>query len=71
MPENSKDSNNKDLEQAELSAYKPAYKEKSKKPENQAQELPPELAEIVSVWPELPEHIKQAIKALIQTHIKQ
>ncbi len=70
MPENSKDSNNKELEHTETSAYKPAYKEKSKKVENQAQELPSELAEIVSVWPELPAHIKEAIKALIQIHNK-
>ena len=30
----------------------------------------PDLADIVKAWPDLPEHIKQAIKALIETHKK-
>jgi len=28
----------------------------------------PDLEEIVRIWPGLPEHIKAAIKALVQTH---
>jgi hypothetical protein len=27
-----------------------------------------DLAEILAVWPELPEYIKAAIKALVETH---
>jgi F0F1-type ATP synthase beta subunit len=30
----------------------------------------PDLADLVRAWPELPEHIKTAIKALIQTNHK-
>jgi len=41
-----------------------------KRSEIDTQNLPADLAEIVAVWPELPEHIKQAIKALIHTHLK-
>ena len=34
-----------------------------------ADNLSDDLLEIVAVWPELPEHLKAAIRALIQTHI--
>ena len=34
-----------------------------KSTKNQVQKLPADLAEIIAVWPELPEHIKAVIKA--------
>lgn len=30
----------------------------------------PELRKIVEIWPQLPEHIKAGIQALVQTHIE-
>ena len=71
MQQNDKPVNNKDLQQAESGAYKPAYKQNPKTRQNEPVELPSDLAEIVAVWPELPEHIKAAIKTLAQTHIKE
>ena len=70
MLQNSNDSQNKDLSQAEIGAYKPAYKENPKTAKKQPENLPDDLVEIVAVWPDLPEHIKAAIKALVQTHSK-
>ena len=40
-----------------------------KQPKIDTSELPSDLAEIVALWPSLPEHIKAAVKALVQTHI--
>ena len=34
------------------------------------QELPSDVAEIVTAWPDLPEHIKAAITTLVQAHGK-
>ena len=30
----------------------------------------PDLAAIVKAWPDLPEHVEQSIKALVETHKK-
>jgi len=63
-----------DLQTAETGAYKPAYKENPKTSPKQVEtdtsKLPSDLVEIVAFWPQLPEHIKAAIKALVQTHIE-
>jgi hypothetical protein len=67
-PNDCKDNN---LEQVCGGDYKPAYKENQKTGQNHCENLPDDLAKVVAVWPELPEHIKAAIKALIQTHIRE
>ena len=69
LPQNDKPLKSRDLEEAAAAAYKAAYKENPKTAQNQRQNLPPDLAEIVQVWPELPEHIKAAIIALVQTSL--
>jgi hypothetical protein len=58
----------KDLQDAQKGAYKPAYKKFQKTAQDQLQNIPAELAEIVAIWPELPVHIKAAMKALIQAY---
>jgi hypothetical protein len=70
LPKNAKSCNTKDLQGGQKGAYKPAYKKSEKTAGDQLQEMPAELAEIVSVWPDLPEHIIAAIKALVQTAIQ-
>jgi hypothetical protein len=68
---NAKSLNTKDLQNSQKGAYKPAYKKYQKTAGNQLLNIPTELTEIVAVWPELPEYIKAAIKALVQTHTKE
>ncbi len=67
MHKKDKNNKNKDLEQAETIAYKPAYKQNGKKQENQPEKLPVDLVEVVAVWPELPGHIKNTILYLVRT----
>ena len=67
LPKNSKGLENKDLQQQQSGAYTPAYKENPKTAQNQLKDLPAELAEIVTAWPNLPEHIKQTIITLLRS----
>ena len=45
----------------------PAFK---KQPKIDTSKLPPELTEIISIWPKLPKHIKAAIKLMVQDYGK-
>jgi hypothetical protein len=45
-------------------------KNNPKQDEIDTSELPSDLIEIVTIWSELPGHIKAAIKALVQTFIQ-
>ncbi|MFB0553399.1 MAG: hypothetical protein ACETWQ_08805 [Phycisphaerae bacterium] len=71
IPKNDKSCDTKDLQRTQKGAYKPAYKNFPKTAEGWPPDLPADLTEIVAVWPELPEHIKAAIKALVQIHIEE
>ena len=69
-PENDKSLSSKDLQRGDKGAYKPAYKKIPKTTSVSAESQPQDLAELTTVWPHLPDHIKAAIKALVQTSIQ-
>jgi deoxyadenosine/deoxycytidine kinase len=69
LTKNNNSFKSKDLQQQQTDAYKSAYKNNPKMTKSQPENLPDDLAAIVSVWPELPEHIKQAIKALVNSSL--
>ena len=70
MHETDNSNESKDLQQNESGAYKPAYKDNSKTLENQVDSLPSDLTEIITVWADLPEHIKATIKTLVSVAVK-
>ena len=55
------------LEKLQPPTVVPAYKKDQETTDNSNAPLHPKLVEIVAAWPQLPEHIKQAILALIKT----
>jgi hypothetical protein len=68
LPKIDKSCETRDLQTLQKGDYKPAYKKFQKTTEGQPLNIPTELAEIIAIWPELPVHIKAAIKALVQTY---
>jgi hypothetical protein len=67
LSENANHQQSNDLGKDKSFAYSTAYSNILEKAEKQAQNLPDDLAQIAAAWPILPEHIKAAIKALVET----
>jgi len=66
-PENTSIDNTKTCETTKEQLTPQLTPNSRKHPEIDTQNLPPDLAEIVTKWPTLQEHIKAAIKALVVT----
>ena len=67
MKQCSKGSKDKDLAELDNTAYKPAYKDHSKGTSEQGNPYPMELQELINQWDELPEHVRQTIKMLVES----
>jgi len=68
-PENHKSLPDKEVSEKPKNATAQKLPKNSNSGMESIQENDTELQQIISAWLDLPEYIKQAIKALIQTHI--
>ena len=71
VDEKSQTQSKQDVSNTPINSLQTSLQKKSENGQNQGDKLPDDLAEIVCLWPELPEHIKVAIKALVQTFIRE
>jgi hypothetical protein len=67
MKQCSKGSKDKDLTESDHTAYTPAYKKHSEGTSKQDNSYPIELQGIINRWDDLPEHIKDTIRMLVET----
>ena len=61
---------NKDLAKPENTSFKPTCKESQKQREIDTSKIPPDLDEILIIWPKLPDYIKAVINVTIQVYAK-
>ena len=65
QPECPNKSTDNELHHLKSRAYKPAYKNKSESNQNQEENVPLDLIEVMEAWPQLADTMKKAILTII------